>query len=199
MAKPSTHIDWTDGAPAKVTEPTAGKKLSGWLKGERPAFQFMNFLFFRIDEWIKYFEAETDLLIGLQSIFDYVVGVGGTHADINALMADGSVANYSRVFVKDAATLTVTQVISKEGMDFTFGSNAHYSKGATLGIALDITAPNVSVRGGRFLNWDEAGGRGIRLSAPATGSMIVENRFNNCPTEIEDLGSNNLKVNNITE
>lgn len=199
MAKPSSHLEWTDGAPAKVTEPTVGKKLSGWLKGERPPFQFMNWLFFRQDEWNKYFETQTDLLIGLQSVFDYVVGVGGTHADLNALVADGGVANYSRVFVKDASTLTVIQTLSKEGLDITFGSSAHYSKGATLGIGLDVTAPNVSIRGGRFLNFDEAGGRGIRLSAGATGCMIVENRFNNCPTEIEDLGSNNLKTNNISE
>jgi hypothetical protein len=58
--KPSDHIDWTDGSPAKVQEPTSGKKLLGWALAERPAFQYMNWLFYQLDQWDQYFEAVTD-------------------------------------------------------------------------------------------------------------------------------------------
>lgn len=50
MAKPASKPNWTDGDAAKVTEPTVGKKLLGWIADERPSFKFMNWLFYNITE-----------------------------------------------------------------------------------------------------------------------------------------------------
>jgi len=199
MVKPTKLLDWTDGAAAKVQEPNAAKKLLGFITKEKPSPLEFNWLLHFTDLWIKYFDGEIDLLIGLQSTFDYVVGVGGTHADINALVADVAVLPYSRVLIKDAATLTITQTISKEGLDFTFHPRAHYSKGATLGIGIDVTANRVKLKDGRFLNFNEAGGRGIRLSATADNCYVQDNTFVATPTEIEDLGANNTLTGNKTE
>lgn len=55
--KPASKPDWTDGDAAKIIEPSSGKKLLGWIKKERPPFQWVNWLFFNIDAWIDYFEA----------------------------------------------------------------------------------------------------------------------------------------------
>jgi len=56
--KPVNHLDWTDGDAAKVQEPTPGKKALGWVATEKPAFEFMNWLFYRTDEWLKYLDGE---------------------------------------------------------------------------------------------------------------------------------------------
>ena len=85
MAKPTSKPDWTVGNPSFGTvtvEPSAGKKQNGWDVGERPPRQFMNWLFFNIDEWIDYLETTTDALISLQGIYDAVVGVGGDFATL---------------------------------------------------------------------------------------------------------------------
>ncbi len=47
-------LNWTDGLEDKILEPDSSKKLSGWTLGERPNFKIMNWLFWNIDNWIKY-------------------------------------------------------------------------------------------------------------------------------------------------
>ncbi len=61
MAKPTTKLDWvTDNDVTKITEPSVAKKLTGWLKEEKPPFQYFNWGWNLIDRWIKYFEEKTD-------------------------------------------------------------------------------------------------------------------------------------------
>ena len=55
------HLDWvTDDDAAKYIAPSAGKRLSGWLKQEKPPFQYFNWAWRLIDRWLKYFETATD-------------------------------------------------------------------------------------------------------------------------------------------
>jgi hypothetical protein len=56
LTRPSAFLDWTDGDPSKVTEPPAGEKLVGWFKGEAPPFEYMNWLFYQTDLWLKYLD-----------------------------------------------------------------------------------------------------------------------------------------------
>jgi hypothetical protein len=73
MAKPTDgHISWTDGAASKVTNPSAAKKLLGWLSAEKPPFEYMNWLFRTIDLWLKHFEGQADP----------EHNIDGTHKDI---------------------------------------------------------------------------------------------------------------------
>lgn len=54
---PASNADWTVGNSSfgSVTiEPTSGKKTTGWTPAERPSPQFMNWLFYNQDQWIKY-------------------------------------------------------------------------------------------------------------------------------------------------
>lgn len=89
MAKPSDHLDWTDGAASKQVEPSGTKKLAGWLSGEKPPFQFMNWLFYFTDLWNKHFEAQIDA----------EHNVDGPHSNITA----------DSILIKGA--ITATQVL----------------------------------------------------------------------------------------
>lgn len=54
--RPTTYLDWTDGAPSKVIQPPSTKQLQGWVAAEAPPFQYMNWLFWLTDQWIQYFD-----------------------------------------------------------------------------------------------------------------------------------------------
>ena len=61
--KPTSFMDWTvanSNFGTVTSEPTAGKKQTGWTPGEPPPIQIMNWLFYNTDQWIKYFSATTD-------------------------------------------------------------------------------------------------------------------------------------------
>lgn len=61
QTKPSTYINWTDGSGTKVSQPPSSKMLSGWTSGEVPPFQYMNWLFFQLDQWIQYLDQTLNL------------------------------------------------------------------------------------------------------------------------------------------
>ena len=86
-SRPSVYLTWTDGAsPSKVREPPSGKKLAGWLKSERPPYQYMNWLFWLTDQWIQYLDSElTSILAILDTIGFFQAkptgAVNGTNTD----------------------------------------------------------------------------------------------------------------------
>lgn len=199
MAKPASKPDWTSANPSVRTEPTGGKKNTGWDINERPAREFMNWLFFNIDEWIDYFEGVTDSLLGLDATFDAVVGVNGTHATINDLMADGDIALFKRILVTTPQTLTATQVIDQDDMEFVFKPQAVHSKGVGSNVGIQITSERVTLRGGRFTDWITGGNIAIQLTNTTKNCMVLEGRFNNNDTDIDDQGSGNILANNLVE
>lgn len=52
-----THLDWA--ASNGIIEPSSAKKAAGWASGEKPAFQYFNWLSNEQDKWNKYFDAFT--------------------------------------------------------------------------------------------------------------------------------------------
>ena len=200
LAKPASKTDWSVGNPdfANVTqEPTAQFKEDAWGIDQKPPREFMNWLFFNNDQWIKYLESITDELIAGAPDFDATVGVNGTHATITAAIA--AVGVDKRIFVLDPQSLTATTIINVEGIELTFHPSAAISKGATTTIGLQVDAKRVKILGGRFLNFDEAGGKAIELTANAKNCFIKNNTFSNNTDEIDDLGANNIKTDNMVE
>lgn len=199
LPKPASHISWTDGAPAKVQEPTGGKKLLGWAFQERPPFEFMNWLFFRLDEWVKYFESVTDELSIQKQEYDAIVGVGGTHATFNDLMADPLIATKKNILVSTALTLTANQVINQNDMTFVFKPQAIITKGGGCTIGLDITGLRCKVIRGRFVSFNVAGDIAIRLAVASKNCLVSQCNFLDNLTEVSDLGTGNAQSGNISE
>lgn len=97
LPKPTDHIDWTDGNPLKITEPTSGKKLLGWALAERPPFQFMNWLFWQLDNWDKYLESITDDHETRIDAIEAALPGLGTAAGISASNAGHTIATGTNV------------------------------------------------------------------------------------------------------
>lgn len=186
--KPSAKPDWTSATPAARTEPTSGKKNTGWTIDERPAFQYMNWLFFNIDEWIDYFEEVTDGFIGFQAIYDAFVGTGGlaTHATINDAMVDVSAG--ARILVLNSATINTIQQITKNNVIVEFQGNVVYTKG-TATTAIQVSADEVKIVGGKFSGFSTSGDKAIIIDSGSDYTQIRDSRFLNCDTDISDLAS----------
>lgn len=198
LAKPANFIDWTDGDAAKQVEPSAGKKLLGWVALERPPFEFMNHLFFRLDEWQHYFESVTDELVAGTPDFDAVVGSGpGTFADINAAVA--AVSAGSSILVRTSQTIDAVQIINKANIRIEFHPSAVINRGTSVtGIRID--AAGVFLHMGRFNNFVTGGDVALDITANGDNCHILNNRFAvGTDTEIADIGANNVKLGNITE
>lgn len=188
--KPASKIDWTSANPSVRVEPTSGKKNTGWNIDERPPREYMNWLFFNIDEWIDYFEAVTDTLAGFQQLYSAFIGTvspGGlaTHASINAAMADVGVTQGSRIVVLEDATLTTIQQISKQNIQLEFLPGVTYTKGS-VATGLQISADGVVVKLGRFAAFNGGSDKGILIDAGADHCMIFGTRFNTCTTNVDD-------------
>ncbi len=59
MAKP-TKPSWAFGDPSYIIEPSGGKKTVGWLAGEKPPFQYMNWIHVQTKSWLDYLENKVE-------------------------------------------------------------------------------------------------------------------------------------------
>ena len=151
LPKPSTNIDWTDGAPSKVVEPSAAKKLLGWVALERPPFEYMNFLFFNTDEWIKYLESITDETANnKQVIVD--AGGNGQFTTLQAAHDDASVVAGSKILVISDLSVDATVNISKNDIEIEFRNGRRLLKGGGapaagfIGMQIQATADRVRLK-----------------------------------------------------
>ena len=206
LAKPAFKLDWTIGNPnfgTVTVEPTAQEKEDGWVPDQRPPRETMNWLFYAVDQWIDYLEQQSDIVTANAAQYDAIVGTLGTHATINDVMTDmdGVILPVQdvRIFVIDPQTIAATQVVDKPGVEIVFHPKAAMAKGGATVIGLQVDVKRVKIFNGRFLNFDEAGGKAIELTANAKNCQIVGNTFDNNTEEIDDLGSNNSLAHNLVE
>lgn len=113
LAKPTSKPDWTESNPSFATvtiEPTAGKKITGWTADERPPYQTVNWLFYIVDQWIKYLESITDYKY--KTVL--VRSTAGAYAVLDTdqvILAD---------LTTGAQTHTLPTAVGKAGMTVTF-------------------------------------------------------------------------------
>ena len=83
MTRPSTLPRWATGDPSYVIEPEESKKDTGWLSQEKPPYQYMNWLFETIYDWLTYFDEEADITNNHRLMVYY-----GTPQGVNGLWDD---------------------------------------------------------------------------------------------------------------
>lgn len=202
MSKPSESPIWATDGGALIQDPGIAKRQEGW-RVEIPPVEFFNYWQNLVGNWIEYLDGEVDKVVEIQGLYDAIVGPTGTHATINDVIADmdGTTLPLEdvRIYVLDPITPTVTQLIDKAGVEITFHPSAAFAKGANIVTGLQIDAPRVKIKEGRFLNFNETGGIAIELTSNAKNCHILFNTFDNNETPIEDNGANNQLIGNIEE
>lgn len=198
MAKPAKHLDWTDGDAAKVTEPPTGKKDLGWTAAEKPPAKWFNWLFYIQDQWNKYFEEIADAVLANGTIYDAVVGVGGTHATIPDLLADANIAVKKNILVISPFTLNTTTIFNQDDMNFYFTPKAVTAKG-TAAVAFEISANRVRIYGARFQNFNGGSDECLRINNGSDYTMIRDCYFFNFNQSINDQSEKSSLIGNIEE
>ena len=198
MPKPTAKPNWTsDGDPAKISEPTTPKKLTGWLASEKPSHLFMNWLFYNLSQWVDYLdeigtavEGYSAAIAGIKAEWDAIVGADTTirtHATLQA--AHDAVNPGARILVLDSEALAARVSITKANIEVVFKPGVTYSKGSDT-IALDVTGAGFRCRGGRFAGFSAGGDVAIRFGTTADFGMVRDARFSNNATDVQDLTPN---------
>lgn len=198
MARPSVYPEWTDGDSAKQVEPTSGKKLLGWTKTERPAFQYMNWIHWLTNEWITWIVEQIDGATAINSVvWDAIVGAedGCTHATLASALADSAIVAGSRIFVRDAETINTTVQVSKNNIEICFHPLAVFTKGSAAN-GLQVSAVGVRVKGGRFVNFT---GAGVLIDSGSDYTTVFDCRFASCTADITDNNGKGALTGNIGE
>jgi hypothetical protein len=103
MPKPTSKPAWvSDDGSTKIKEPTGSKKLSGWLKNEKPPFNYLNWLFNILSHWLNYHAGQAQYNIIIDSDSDEA-----DYSTLAAYIADSPAAG-DRVLIKVDETLTAT-------------------------------------------------------------------------------------------
>lgn len=166
----------------------------GWQPDEVPPCEWMNYLQGLCGDWIAWLDQEQQMNAS-QLEFDATIGTNGTYPDINSLMtamAGGFVAN--KVLVTTLQTLATSQIIPNTiaDLEFVFKPNAFYSKGLGVTPGLICHGQRITFRGGRWMNFNNAGDKAIQLAADSKNCRIADINFFNCDTAVDDLGQNNV-------
>lgn len=199
MAKPSSYPDWTVSNPnfGMVTiEPTGGKKITGWTSNEKPPFQTVNWLFYNIDQWIKYFDG------AIVAGFDVIVGGGNgeTHTSLANALADPAVVAGMRILVRanEAINAVIVVPITKPNLHIEFKPGVTFSKGTSPN-GLQIQADGVRIYGGRFAGFSVLGNKAIVIDSGKNYTMVRDTRFASCDIEVSDGGNLTTILGTVTE
>ena len=124
-SKPLIIPRWASSVSAAIVTPLAGKMDIGWLDGERPAAEYMNFLQFHYYEWIQYLADGN--LFGNHTINGNLEVTGSTTLD-GAVGVSGNVSVIGNVAVIGVVTTTGVIAGSLQVNSFsTFGDDAVFN------------------------------------------------------------------------
>lgn len=149
--QPSTFLNWTNGAAPNVIAPPTALQISGWMAGQAPPYEYMNWLFWLTDQWIQYFASlnapnpipNIRILTGSTFTFSATTGVLTWSAGMN--LSIPSVPDSYNTLAAGSVTLTDGQVgyvtanlpITASG-NTTTGSNQITNMNGTAGITVGM-------------------------------------------------------------
>jgi len=201
MSKPTRVSTWATSGTALKQDPGTSKQSEGWAV-EAPPVQYFNWWMNIVGQWVTWLEGEVDAMSANRKEFDAVVGVGGTHADLNAVMADANILDGSKILVIDPLSLTTTQVIDKNDLVIECKPNVIISTVTALAKGIQIDGERVSWVGGRFVGWNDGGGDiAFEFSATAKNCLLTQARFFQNSNDVNDVtvSNNNSQAANISE
>ena len=213
------YADTVSGDPSKVSEPPSGKKDIGWLVGEKPPAQWMNWLLLQCYNWLLWldaFETESHTWTKLQTFTASVLntrailatgngsgsaikGIGGTAG--NGIEAEASGAGTYALYGKGTA-LGVIGVRGEGGSGSVGGSfigggvSAGLSATAGSGGGIGITGLGILTgAGGSFQGG--ATGDGLQATGGATsgrGASLVGGGTSGIGLHVTGGGPNGIAI-----
>ena len=195
--KPSDALhEWTDGDSAKVTEPGAGKKLSGFVHLEKPPFEHVNWLFYLLFLWAEYFEDVTDEILAVTiGEYDRIVGSNPAATDADLATAIANATDGDSILVLENQSLVSTITLGKNNIYIKFKGGVTFSDGGA-NTGLNITGDRNRIDGAR---WSGFGTTAINIAAGADYNMIRDNWFTGNTAEVTDASTTSDEQGSIYE
>ena len=194
LPKPTSKSNWTLGNPNFVNvtvEPGVAKKQAGWEPDERPPAEFLNWLEFNNDEWIKYLESKTDAQF---LAYGVVIGNTGTnpaatHDTLQDAIDDGALGSNQSVLITEGQVINTTIDLNKSGWRIRCLPGIVFSKGGTT-TGISINADAVEWLDGRVVGFTTGGDKAVNFTASGTYGKVIGSRFAaGTDTEIDDTSA----------
>ena len=175
--KPSSKPSWA--TTGDKVEPSGSKKATGWLKLEKPAYQFMNWLFNIISQFIDYLSGNAQ----------YNIIVGGDsderdYATMAAYIADSPAAG-DRVLIKGDEVLTAALVIPDD-IEVTMLKSNKFTLATNFSPIIQF-GNNVKIKGE------------LRVENSDTGTIAKGFSFNGDSSHSDNLILENVSTGTITD
>ena len=201
LIQPTSFLDWTESntvQPPVSVAPSEQERIAGYVPGQGIPAEILNYQFREIGRWIAFLNERASIIENQNSIYDAFVGPDGTHADLNAVMADPNIANIHNIYIFASLAVNATQIISKDGVNIYMAAEASITKaGSGPSIGLQIDSDRVRIRDGRFSSFSDSGDCAIRINGK--NNLIDGCFFNSNDKAIDDQGQGNAFVGNIEE
>ncbi len=190
-----TYPLWIPDNTTGIGVPPGGKLAVGWLSAEKPPYQYMNWFFNIVSQWINRLGANA-----------YTVVVGSaaycTHATLAAAIADSGVGTNINVLLTESASIGTMITLTKAGWRITALPGVTYTKsGGTT--CISVQAANVTITGLRFASYATGGDKAITGTSAWTYGRVLFCNFSACDTEVDDssapAGKKPVTLGNITE
>lgn len=132
MNRPIEYPNWTDGDPLKVVAPPGSFRLEGWDPGQAPPAQYMNWLFWLLNQWVMYFDTLTNAGVPDQSI-RLINGGEWSFVASTDMLAWSSNANISMPGLPDADNLILADNVTLLDGQIAYvdANEPTFSKGST--------------------------------------------------------------------
>lgn len=178
--KPTSKPNWvSDDGAAKIKEPTSSKKLTGWVKNERPPFNFWNWLLNIFSKWLHYFAGNAQYNIIIDSDTDE-----GDYTSMAAYIADSPAAG-DRVLVKVDEVLAATPIIPA-GVEITQQKGKKFTLTANFSPIMQF-GDNVKIKGD------------LRIENSNTGTIAKAFSINGDNNHHDNLIIENISTGTITD
>lgn len=129
VSKPGNYLNWVPSAdPGFIQNPTTGQKATGWVYGESPPFEYMNWLFYYCDQWIQWFD---------QVLTPGAVGINATPT-VLVTTADITLNSWTMNVVGSTTGIAVGQLVTGSGL--AAGTYVHAVSGPTVTLSRPATA-----------------------------------------------------------
>jgi len=191
MGKPTSYVDWANGSASYRTEPSSGKKGTGFVYQEYPPGDELNWLFYNVGLWTRW--------LGNSVFKDFATVGSGTYddyADINAAVAGGA----SKIILTSDIEVTTQQTFSiNDGIIIGNGYSILQTTGAAIHM-LYVSGYNCRINDLTFYLTNTTGtvtsaltivnyatqARGIRIQQNGAGGTLTNGLYVNANYNIFD-------------
>ncbi len=189
------YIGWIPDNTTGIDAPPSGKLDIGWLSAEKPPYQYFNWFFNLVSQWVNRLGPGAPTVVVGSA--DYC-----THATLAAAVADAGVGTNVRVLLTESATISAIIHLTKAGWQIDALPGVTYTKSAVAS-CISCEADKLIIQNLRFSGWSTGGDKAVTGTSGWTYGRVLFCNFLNCDTEVDDASAPANKkpvtLGNITE